>query len=138
MAMYIVLVSLATASGGPKLLPPTAAITKNDPVILTLSSPSTVYIDGCAPIELERKVGEQWELVASKVCPRAAPATRVDGALTLTAPSVRDGEYRATVGWGQTCTDGVPFHLAMCRKFGLARTESFFVGAPPPPPVPPP
>lgn len=137
MTAYIVLVVLATAAPGPKIAVPETPVGEADPIVLTLSSGSSVFIDGCAPLELERKEGEVWQVGATNVCPRAVMATRVEGVATLTAPATAAGEYRAAVGWGTGCVDGLPFHLAACKKFGVARSEPFIVGAPPLPVSPP-
>lgn len=133
MTAYLVLFALATAASGPKISVPVAPVGLTDPIVVTLISGATSFIDACAPLELERKDGESWLPVATKVCPKAATATRVDDSLTLTAPAVAAGEYRAAVGWGTGCAEGLPFHLAACKKFGVARSDSFAVGAPPAP-----
>lgn len=136
MTAYLVLVALATAAPGPKISVPAAPVGVEDPVVVTFFYGSTVFIDGCAALELERKEGESWLVVATNVCPKAANATRVEGTLTLTSPPVAAGEYRAAVGWGTGCADGMPFHLASCKKFGVARSDPFAVGAPPVPTEP--
>jgi hypothetical protein len=133
MVTLLVFVSLATAAPGPRLAGPAAVLGLAESVVVTLSGGGGVHIDGCAPLELERKQGEAWVALPTTVCPKALPASRVDAPLTLTFPAVPAGEYRAVVGWGSGCTADQPFHLAGCRKFGTATSEPFFVGEAPPP-----
>jgi hypothetical protein len=130
-------ISPAWATSGPKLIAPSQPSPPTEAVVLTISAPGLMYVDGCAPIELEKHAGEAWEVVASAICESSRPATRVDRSLTVSLPAQPAGEYRAVMAWGTTCTDGVPFFMASCRKTGSIRSDPFVVGTPSAPASPP-
>ncbi len=124
-------VGMALAAGSPRLQGPSAPVGETEPVVLELSGNGSLLIDSCAPVELERRDGKTWIAVATVPCERSQPATLVSGPLTLTVPAPPPGEYRGVVAWGSTCADKLPFHLAACKKLGVARSEAFTVGVPP-------
>lgn len=123
-------VGMALAAGSPRLQGPSAPVGETEPVVLELSSNGSLLIDSCAPVELERRDGKSWIPVATVPCERSQPATLVSGPLTLTVPAPPPGEYRGAVAWGSSCAEKLPFHLAGCKKLGVARSEAFTVGSP--------
>lgn len=132
----ILVVGLAFAVSTPRLEGPSAPVAETEAVVLQLSGNGSLLIDSCAPVELERRDGKSWVGVATAPCERSQAATVVTGPLTLTVPAPAPGEYRGVVAWGSSCTEKLPFHLAACKKLGVARSEPFTVGTPPPTPAP--
>lgn len=129
--MWLTSVALATAAPGPATLEaPSAATLSTDAVPFTFSAPGTSFLDGCAPIELERMEGAKWVALARVPCPTAVAATLVNGSLTLSVPPPIPGEYRAVAAWGTECDASRPFALAGCKSLDLVRSAPFKVEAP--------
>ncbi|GDX78424.1 hypothetical protein LBMAG42_02350 [Deltaproteobacteria bacterium] len=129
--MWLTSVALATAAPGPATLeaPPGIALS-TDAVPFTFSSPGTSFLDGCAPIELERREGALWVALPRVPCPTAVAATLVNESLTLSVPPPIPGEYRAVAAWGTECDPARPFALAGCKTLDLVRSTAFKVEAP--------
>lgn len=122
---------VALAGSSPRLDAPTEAVPERGAVVLVLSGGGSIFIDSCAPVELEQKVEGGWSPVAGSTCNASQAATPVTGSLTLTVSAPPPGEYRAAVAWGSGCQPKLPFHLSSCEKLGVARSGSFRVGSPP-------
>lgn len=88
-----------------------------------------VFIDGCAPVEIEQKVDGKWMTTAVKVCDTQVPATQVDGdlAFSVRSPPTGSGTYRVIVTWGSGCAAGFPLTTAICRQMGSVTSEAFAV-----------
>lgn len=86
-----------------------------------------VLIDGCSPLEYERLEGDRWIPAPARPCERTAPATVVDGKLSVAAPAPTPGTWRVVLAWGAGCVEGRPFVLAACRQLELVRSEPFEV-----------
>lgn len=130
---------LAASPPAPKLVAPSEPVRTGEivPVRIVAVLPGGVSIDGCAPIELERHVGDRWTPLATPACPVPVPATAVPTELTVSIPPPEPGEYRAVVAWGTGCAAGQPLAVAACERMGVARSSPFTVEAPPaPPPAP--
>jgi len=132
----MLVVGLAFAAGAPSLEGPQGPVAEAGAVVLQLSGSGSLLIDSCAPVELERREGKAWVGVATAPCERSQPATVVTGPLTLTLPAPAPGEYRGVVAWGSSCAEKLPFHLAACKKLGVARSGPFTVETPPAMPEP--
>ncbi len=128
--MWLTTVALAAAAPGPATLEaPAAAVTSTDAVPFTFSAPGTSFLEGCAPIELERKEGAGWVALPRVPCPTAVAAISVSGSLTLSVPPPIPGEYRAVAAWGTECTPSLPFALAGCKGLDQVRSSPFKVEA---------
>ncbi len=129
--MWLTSVALATAAPGPATLEaPSEPTLSTDAVPFTFSVPGTSFLDGCAPIELERKEGLNWVALPRVPCPAAVVATQVNGSLTLSVPPPIPGEYRAVAAWGTGCNTTRPFALAACATLDVVRSSPFKVEAP--------
>lgn len=126
----------AASAAEPKLVAPTAPVIAGElvPVRIVAVLSGGVSVDGCAPIELERREGERWTPLPNPACPVPLPATAVPIELTVSIPPPEPGEYRAVVAWGTKCAAGRPLAIAACERMGVVRSSPFTVAAPPPPP----
>lgn len=122
-------VSLARA-GGPTLAAPSAP-----PVVgqlatfpLTGAGKAGLYVDGCAPVELEHQEGDRWVAEPVASCPAPTPAMELSGSLAVSAVIPRAGTWRAKATWGTGCIAGRPFVQASCRAVGVATSPTFVVG----------
>ncbi len=88
-----------------------------------------VFIDGCAPLEIERKTGGKWLTTAVKVCDSQVPATQLDGdlAFSIPGPASGSGAYRVILTWGTGCAPGFPLTTAICEQMGSVTSEPFVV-----------
>jgi hypothetical protein len=129
LAILSLLSGAIAAPSEPVLAVPTEPIVGGRLVSVHVTAPRTgrAWVDGCEPIELERKVGEAWSAVPPQPCVKAPPAASIDKELTLTLPTPQPGEYRAVLAYGVGCTDGFPLALASCKKVAFVRSASFSV-----------
>ena len=100
------------------------------PVRIIAGMPGGVWVDGCAPVEMEHREADTWVALPSTVCGGTTPASRVQTELTIAVPPPPAGEYRAVIAWGAGCAEGVPFELAGCKTLGVARSAAFPVSGP--------
>jgi hypothetical protein len=120
-------VALAASPSPVTLQGPTGEITDREGVTLTITASGTTFVDGCAPVEWERREGAGWVAVPREPCPAQKPAAKVTGTLTLTTPALAAGEYRALVTWGSACAADLPLQLGACKTLDYARSEPFRV-----------
>lgn len=90
-----------------------------------------VLVDGCAPMELERKQGDLWVAVPPRACDRSVVATEIDKEITLSSVVSTAGTWRVAVTWGEGCVSGRPLMLAACKRLDVARSAAFEVAGPP-------
>ena len=103
------------------------------PVRIVAGMRGGIWVDGCAPVEMERREGDTWMPLPSVVCAAPTPAHLVETELTVAVSPPSAGEYRAVIAWGAGCAQGVPFVLAGYKTLGAARSAAFLVSAPPAP-----
>lgn len=127
--MLLLLLARALA-GEATLTGPSAPVAPGDPVSFTFALEGVSWLDGCAPVELERQESGLWVAVARKACPTSLSATQVDGALVLSVPSPPVGTYRAAVTFGIDCVAGRTFAVAACQTLEFVRSAPFTVVAP--------
>lgn len=124
----LVILFAASASAAPRLVA-TGSPTVGTPTSLAFTEDigGHVLIAGCEPIELERRDDTAWVPVGGALCPRAVPATEVEGELVLTVAVPTPGTWRAVLAWGADCVAGRPFSVAACRRVDVVRSEPFEV-----------
>jgi len=127
--------AVAIAGSEPRLSAPVAPVDVGTAATFTIAADATgVHVDGCAPIELERKEGEVWVPVPNAAsCDGSVPARLVQGTLTVSLATPGPGDYRGVATWGSGCVGERNFALAACGTVGVARSAAFHVN---PPPVP--
>jgi hypothetical protein len=120
----------------PRLVAPEAPVRPGQVVSLRIvAGPSAgIRVDGCAPVELERREGEVWKPVPSVACDKPLGATVVDKELTVSVPAPAAGEYRGVLAWGSGCAAGLPFSVAACTHTGFVRSAPFVVASADPQP----
>lgn len=123
--------SLLMAAGpvGAELSAPVAplAATEAASFVLTTVGHDSVLLDGCAPVELERREGESWVAVPRRPCPQRPAATVVQQSLVLSVPPPGPGEFRAVVAYGVGCRPSRPFAFAACEVVEVVRSNPFRV-----------
>ncbi|MSQ03365.1 MAG: hypothetical protein EXR71_15975 [Myxococcales bacterium] len=120
-------IAAAAGAGGAVLVGPSGALASTDAVSLTLTTPGTSFVDGCSPVELEKKDGERWMSVPRRTCAQRLPVSRLEGGLVVSVPPPGAGEYRAVVTWATGCTEGVALAQAACTVVEVVRSEPFTV-----------
>ena len=118
-------IAVAAGTGDVVLLGPSAPLASTDAVSLTLTTPGASFIDGCSPVELEKKDGERWISVPRRACTQRLPASRVEGSLVVSVPPPGPGEYSAVVTWATGCAEGVALAHAACSVVAAVRSEPF-------------
>jgi hypothetical protein len=134
MLLLLSLLGLALATSvEPALNAPDAALEPGAAATLSLTpDDGTVFVDGCAAVELERLEGGRWVPVGGAApCEGTAPAKAVSTGLAFTLAPPGPGEYRGVAAWGTGCVQGRPFALAACTRLGVARSGTFTVNAAP-------
>lgn len=129
---FSVSVLMAGAATGADLLAPAGPLVSTEAVSFTFKATGVAFLDGCAPVELEKREGEAWVALPRTSCAQRPPATRVEGALVLSVPPPGPGEFRAVAAFGRRCGEGRPFAQAGCVELGVARSAPFVVLAPAP------
>ena len=119
-----------TAPLGASLAAPGAPVAATEAVTFTLSTPDTVAVDGCSPIELERREDDRWVAIPRVPCPNVVAATEIASSLTLSLPPPAPGDYRAVAALGTGCAAALPFALAGCAGLDIVRSPTFTVLAP--------
>ncbi|MDP2312118.1 MAG: hypothetical protein Q8P41_04375 [Pseudomonadota bacterium] len=136
MLLLIALVAIVSASPAePILVPPSAPVEEGDVASFALrpGPAGTVFVDGCAAIELERREAAGWVLAPGAVkCDGSLVARMSTKDLVFSVAPPGPGEYRGVVAWGTGCVEGRPLALAACKAHGIARTAAFTVVARPP------
>lgn len=124
-----VLLVVSQATAAPRVSVPSAPVPAGSAVTVTLAVDGTaVSLDGCSPIELERKREDRWEAVESPtLCDGTAPARVATKELTFSLATPGPGEYRAVATWGAGCVEGRSFALGACRSTGTVRSAAFVV-----------
>lgn len=125
-------VLFALAPAGPDLVAPAGPLAPTEAVSLTFKVGGVAFLDGCAPVELEKKEGEGWVALPRAPCAQRPVATKVEGALVLSVPPPGPGEYRALSAFGRRCVADRPFSQADCAEVGVVRSGAFVVSAPAP------
>lgn len=117
------------APAAPRLVGPATAVEPSAGVTFTLTfAGAPVSVDGCTPVELDRREGDRWVAVAGAVlCDGTTPARAGASELTFTLASPGPGEYRGLVAWGTGCVAGRSFATAACRSRGIAESPAFTV-----------
>jgi len=89
-------VSLAHA-GAPTLAAPSTPAVVGQLATFPLAGAGKggLYVDGCAPVELEHQEGDRWVPEPIAACPSPTPAMEVSGALAVSAVVPRAGTWRA-------------------------------------------
>ncbi|MFN7142256.1 MAG: hypothetical protein ACK4YP_00645 [Myxococcota bacterium] len=123
------LLVVSHASAGPRLSVPAAPVPAGSAVTITLAVDGTaVSLDGCSPVELERKRGERWEPVESPtLCDGITPARVATKDLIVSIAVSGPGEYRAVATFGTGCVAGRAFAQAACKSTGTVRSGAFIV-----------
>ncbi|MFZ5477143.1 MAG: hypothetical protein ACOZNI_10245 [Myxococcota bacterium] len=130
MHLIVALAALAAPRPAePRLVAPDAPVTVGEvvPLRIVAVQPGGVRIDGCAPVELERREGDAWKALPTVGCDKAIVATAVEKELTVSVPAPEPGEYRAVLSWGTGCTPNLPFAVAACAQTGFVRSAPFTV-----------
>lgn len=119
---------------GVRIEAPTGAVHEGDAVGFTVreSVEGPVFIDGCAPVEVERKNGAAWLPGPGKTCDAPVPATAVDGTVTFSVAAPSVGAYRALLTWGVGCAAGFPLATANCARLGSVVSGPVVVAPVPP------
>lgn len=120
-------VVLAAPTPTAKLVAPSGEIGRHAAVTLTFTAPGVTWVDGCVPVEWERREGGTWVAVRREACAAQKPPTRVEGSLTLSQAPLAAGEYRAVVTWGAGCVPEHPLRLGACETLDVVRSEPFRV-----------
>lgn len=129
--MWLTIVSLARAAPlGASLAAPGVPVAATEAVTFTLSTPTMIVVDGCSPIELEQRDGENWVAIPRVPCPNVVAATEIASNLTLSLPPPAPGLYRAVTALGSGCAPALPFALAGCTGLEIVRSATFTVLAP--------
>lgn len=121
---------------GSALVPGASTTVRLIPSVGKGGAVTPLFVDGCAPVELERLVEDRWVRVPPAPCTTTRNATRAEGPLSLDVTVPEPGRYRAVVSWGQGCTTGFPLELSGCTLWGGTEPLRFEVSPPPPPPAP--
>ncbi len=111
------------------LVGPPGPLAATEAVSLTLTTPGASFIDGCSPVELEKRDGERWLSIPRRACAQRLPASRVEGSLVVSVPPPGPGEYRAVVTWATGCTEGFALAQAACAEVEAVRSGPFIVRA---------
>ena len=120
-------VALAAPTPPAKLVAPSGEIGLHAAVTLTFTAPGVAWVDGCVPVEWERREAGTWVPVPREACAAQKPATRVEGSLTLSQAPLAAGEYRAVMTWGAGCAPELPLRLGACKALDVVRSEPFRV-----------
>lgn len=94
-------------------------------LVETLSG--TLFISGCAAVEVERRWGAEWRPEPVASCAREVSAMGVDGRADLKITVDDPGIYRIRVAWGAGCAAGWSFVRAGCRRLGVITSDEFEV-----------
>lgn len=117
-----------------RIEPPAGTVHEGEAVGFTVreAADGPILIDGCAPVEIERKNGAAWLPVPGHTCDTPVPATTVDGTLTFSVAAPSVGAYRAVLTWGMGCTPGFPLATANCARLGSVVSDPLIVAPAPP------
>lgn len=132
--MTLLLLLGPAVAGEATLTGPTEPVAPAESVSFSFVLDGLSWLDGCAPIELERQEGVDWVAQARKPCPASVAATQVDGALAFSVPAPPVGTYRAAVTFGLECVSGRAFPVAACKSLSFVRSAPFTVAVPAAPP----
>jgi hypothetical protein len=125
--MFLALVVAAATAAEAVLAAPAQPVAPGEPVSFTFALDGVSWLDGCAPVELERQEGAKWVALARTPCPAGPAATRVEGALVVSVPPPPVGTYRGTAAFGTGCLADRSFATAACAALAIARSEVFTV-----------
>ena len=132
--MTLLLLLGHAVAGEATLAGPTEPVAPGDFLGLSFVLEGISWLDGCAPIELERQEGAEWVAQARKPCPASVAATQAEGALAFSVPAPPVGTYRAAVTFGLGCVSGRAFPVAACTSLSFVRSAPFTVAVAAPPP----
>jgi hypothetical protein len=125
--MLIVFAAGVGLAGEATLAAPTSPVAPGEPVSFTFVLDGESWLDGCAPVELERQEGARWVALPRTPCSTTPVATRVDGSLVLTIPPPGAGVYRAVVAVGTACQLDRAFVVAGCQRLAVVRSAEFSI-----------
>jgi hypothetical protein len=92
---------------------------------ITNNSHSTIYVDGCAAMNLERKQGAQWLPTTDKVC--TVDELRPGQSLTQTLSANDESFYRVALEFGLACTTDLPIGQDGCAEAHVVYSDEILV-----------